>query len=118
MLGALCGFVGARPAIRSGSVSQERVATDFYVSENCNYGNCEVLARNGAKWMKRPAIFAYLGGPTNGICGRVAPVLPRRIWRLTRRPSASVRAADKFLHHPPNQGRDGIFRFVKYYGTS
>jgi len=99
-------------------MSQERIAPVSRMSQSGDYGNCGALARSGAEMDRGSRELRILGRPRVGSFGREAPVLPRRNWRLTKRPSASAKAADKFVRHSPDRGRDGIFRFVKYYGTS
>jgi hypothetical protein len=98
-------------------MSQERIAPVSRMSQSGNYGNCGALARSAAEMDRGSRELRILGRPMDGNFGREGPVLHRRIWRLTRRPSASAKAADKFVRHSPDRGRDGIFRLGKHYGT-
>ena len=117
-MGAPCGFLGARPAMRSGSVSQERVVPGSRVRQNCTYGTLWGQgAYRGGNGRRIPPTWHFW--KTGDRCFRqVTPVLPRRTWRLTRRPSATARVADKIVHHPADHGLDGFFSLGKYYGTS
>jgi len=90
-------------------MSQERVAPDSHVSQGCNYGNCGEIERCGAEMDGESRELRFFERQRDGCFGREAPVLPRRKWRLTRRPAANRRAADKFVYHPPGQALDGIF---------
>jgi hypothetical protein len=90
-------------------MSLERVAPDSHMNQGCNYGNRGEIERCGAAMdgeSREPRIF---GRQRDGCFWREAPILPRRKRRLTRRPAASTRAADKFVYHPPDHALDGIF---------
>jgi hypothetical protein len=98
-------------------MSQERIAPVSRMRQTGNCGNCGALERSGAEMNRGSRELRILGRAMDGSFGPEAPVLPRQPWRLTRRPSASAKAADKFVRHSPDRGRDGIFRLGKHYGT-